>query len=66
MKRQIAKRTSELSAWDLDKGCRNIVNQQTPANRRLKKKIRRQDRKRLDNYFDQCYNNDDERSDSDD
>lgn len=61
MKRSIAKRVSEMSAWDLDKGCRNIINQQSPANRRLKKKIRRQDKKRLDRYFETCYNDDVER-----
>lgn len=56
MKRQIAKRTSELAAWDLDKSCRHIVNQSSVANRKLKKKIRRQDRKRLDNFISICYN----------
>lgn len=54
--RQIEKKLSGLSAWDLDAGCRNIVDQSTPARRRLKKKIRRQDRKRLDKYFTECYN----------
>lgn len=62
MKRSIDKRVSELSAWDLDAGCRNIVNQSSPANRRLKKKIRRQDRKRLDKYTERVYNDDVERS----
>jgi len=62
MKRSISKRVSELSAWDLDAGCRNIVNQASPANRRLKKKIRRQDRKRLDKYSERVYNDDVERS----
>lgn len=66
MKRQIAKRTSELAAWDLDKGCRNIVNQSSIANRKLKKKIRKQDRKRLDRYFESCYNDDVERGADDD
>lgn len=28
------KRHDELSAWDLDKGCRSIVDQSTPARRR--------------------------------
>ena len=46
--RQITKKISELSAWDLDAGCRRIVDQSTPARRRLKKIIRRQDRKRID------------------
>jgi len=62
MRRSISKRVSELSAWDLDAGCRNIVNQASPANRRLKKKIRRQDRKRLDKYSEKVYNDDVERS----
>jgi hypothetical protein len=66
MKRQISKRVSELSAWDLDKGCRNIVNQASPANRRLKKKIRKNDRKRLDRYIRKCYNVDTERGNEDD
>lgn len=46
MKRALYKRTSELSAWDLDKRSRRYVNQSSPANRRLKKRIRRADRKR--------------------
>lgn len=62
MKRSISKRVSELSAWDLDAGCRNIINQASPKNRRLKKKIRRQDRKRLDRYSERVYNDDVERS----
>lgn len=41
------KRHDELAAWDLDKGCRHIVNQSTPARRRLKKRLKRQVRKRL-------------------
>ena len=53
---QIAKRISELSAWDLDAGCRNFINQASPANRRLKKKIRKQDRKRVDKYMNRWYN----------
>lgn len=55
MKRSIDKRVSELSAWDLDAGCRNIINQDSPANRRLKKIIRRQDRKRLNKYISQWH-----------
>ena len=49
--RQIEKKISELSAWDLNKGCRKYINQSTPANRRIKKIIRRQDRKRINKYF---------------
>lgn len=50
--RQFSKRVSELSAWDLDKGCRNYIDQSTPARRRLKKVIRKQDRKRLKKFAD--------------
>jgi hypothetical protein len=42
------KKYDELAAWDLDKGSRKYINQDSPANRRLKKKLRRQARKRLD------------------
>lgn len=42
------KRVDELAAWDMDKGCRKIVNQSTPARRRLRDKLRRQARKRID------------------
>jgi len=41
------KKIDELAAWDLDKGCRRIVGQSTPSNRRLKKILRRQARKRM-------------------
>lgn len=49
--RQISKKVSELSAWDLDKGSKRYIDQSTLARRRLKKVLRRQDRKRLSNYF---------------
>ena len=42
------KKFDELAAWDLDKGCRNIVNQHTPARRRLKDILKRQARKRIE------------------
>lgn len=42
------KRHDELAAWDLDASCRRYVRQDSPANRRLKKKLRRQARKKLD------------------
>ena len=58
MNRAEYKKVDELSAWDLDKGCRNIVNQSSPANRRLKKKLRKQARKKLDKSADRVYNND--------
>ena len=46
-KRSDWKRLDELSAWDLDRGCRMIINQATPGRRRLKRVLRRQARKRL-------------------
>lgn len=46
-KRSEWKRLDELSAWDLDRGCRRIINQATPGRRRLKRVLRRQARKRL-------------------
>ena len=42
------KKLDELSAWDLDRGCRRIVDQTTPARRRLKARLRRQARKRVE------------------
>lgn len=56
MKRCYYKKISELSAWDLDKRCRRFVNQSSDANRRLKKKLLRRDRKRLDKWLIICYN----------
>ena len=49
--RSISKRVSEISRWDLDPSCRNFIDQSTPANRRLKKVIRKRDKKRLDKWF---------------
>jgi hypothetical protein len=46
-KRSDHKKVDELAAWDLDKGCRRIVNQFTPARRRMKKRLARQARKRI-------------------
>lgn len=56
MKPSMYKKVSELSAWDLDKTCRRYVNQSSDANRRLKKKLLRRDRKRLDKWLIACYN----------
>ena len=42
------KRYDELAAWDLDASCRRWINQDSPANRKLKKKLRGHARKRLD------------------
>ena len=42
------KRHDELAAWDLNASCRRWINQDSHANHRLKKKLRRQARKKLD------------------
>lgn len=42
------KRHDELAAWDLNASCHRWIKQDSTANRRLKKKLRRQARKRLD------------------
>lgn len=42
------KKVDELAAWDMDAGCRKIVNQSTPARRRLRDRLRRMARKRID------------------
>lgn len=41
------KKNDGLSEWDLDKGCRRIVDQSTPARRRLKERLRKMARKRV-------------------
>lgn len=52
MKRSEYKKYDELSAWDLNKGCRKYINQNSPANRRLKKRLRKQARKKLKGVFE--------------
>lgn len=42
------KRHDELAAWDLNASCRRWINQSSSSNRKLKKKLRKQARKRLD------------------
>ena len=58
MRKSEHKRHDDLAAWDLNAGCRSIIDQSTPANRRLKKKLRRKARKTLDNDFKKWYNED--------
>lgn len=41
------KKYDEFCSWDLDKGCRHIVNQSSESARRLKPRLRRQRRARL-------------------
>ena len=47
MTRSAYKKYDELSAWDLDKRSRRWTNQDSPQNRKLKKRLRRQARKKL-------------------
>ena len=51
MKRCDYKKVSELAAWDLNKGCCKFVNQSSKSARRIKKIIRKNDRKRVDKWF---------------
>lgn len=46
-KRSDYKKHDEIAANDMDKGCRSIVNQATPGRRRLRKRLRRQARARI-------------------
>lgn len=56
MKRALYKRYDRLADWDLDKGCRHIIDQSTPARRRLKKILRKQARARMKGrtYDERC------------
>ena len=47
-KRSDYKKLDEFAAWDIDKGCRRIVNQAAPGMRRLRDVLRRQARKRIE------------------
>ena len=64
MRKSEHKRHDDITAWDLDAGCRGIVDQSTPAKRRLKKKLRRKARKTLDNDLNKWYNEDEKDKDS--
>ena len=46
-KRAYYKRLDELASWDLDAGCRSIINQSTRSMRKLKKKLKHQARARI-------------------
>lgn len=43
----------EIANNDIDAGCRKVVNTSTPARRRLRDKLRRQSRARLEMSVDQ-------------
>ena len=54
MKRALFKRIDERAAWDLDPGCRRIVDQSTPARRRLLKRLKHQARARIKKEDEKC------------
>lgn len=41
------KKLGEFAAWDMDKGCWKIVNQKSPGRRRLRVRLKRQERARI-------------------
>ena len=41
------KKLGEFSSWDMDRGCRKIVNQKSPGRRRLRIRLKRQERARI-------------------
>lgn len=47
MERAGYKKYDELASWDLDKHSRKYINQSSPTNRKLKKRLRKQARARL-------------------
>ena len=53
-KRAYYKRLDELASWDLDAGCRSIINQSTPSRRKLKKRLKRQARARAKREYQLC------------
>ena len=52
-KRSDYKKMDEIANNDIDAGCRKIVDTSTPARRRLRDKLRRQARARLEMSVDQ-------------
>lgn len=44
------KKLDDLAAWDMDKGCRRIVDQSAPSRRKLRRKLIRAARKRLNRH----------------
>lgn len=46
-KRSDYKKIGEYCAWDMDSGCRAFVDQSSPGRRKLRKKLKRQERARL-------------------
>ena len=46
-KRSDYKKIGEFCAWDMDSGCRRFVDQSSPCRRKLRKRLKRQERARL-------------------
>lgn len=57
-KRAFYKRLDEFVAWDMDPGCRRFINQHSPSRRKLKKRLKRQARARI-NRQDHFHSKDD-------
>jgi len=51
-KRSDYKKMDRIDDWDLDKGCRGIIDTSTPGNRRLRDVLRKQARKRIERKMD--------------
>ena len=41
------KKIGEFASWDMDAGCRNFVNQKSPGRRKLRDRLKRQERARI-------------------
>lgn len=41
------KKNGEFAALDMDRGCRRYINQSSPGNRKLRRRLKRQERARL-------------------
>ena len=55
--RALYKKNKDFTAWDMNAGCRKWIDQSTPARRRLKKKLRRVERKKIDKIYDEPVDN---------
>ena len=41
------KKLGEFASWDMDKECRKIINQKSPGRRKLRDRLKRQERARI-------------------
>ena len=62
-KRSDYKKIDRIADWDLDKGCRGIIDTSTPGNRRLRDVLRKQARKKIERKIDDERFDFEERSD---